>query len=384
MILVRVEPTSVGPVGMNASERKEAWLASCGDTVRDRLRVTFDKKSLGDIVGCWFSPALGKTGDHLDALEYFNNIISTDHQGPIRIVALDIDSSEAEKYKIANLSRDHRGYTNSRNVEAEYLLPSNIPEKAVEILTLNPAQEPLTEEKYREALERFKTSLEANNSIGAISEETNADWDTILQHTEWESIPDDWQAYAYMNPSEEIKNGGDVLLFRTHAVHTNPDLRDTEGDAIVHASFSPVIPGPSAIKRYDARKVYGGDERFTFITMYRANSGQTFYQDEQLELAASEAISGTKIEDIERFDLKSGQHFETDAQDCEILGVYMALLPEDTTARIKPSPVLQEGIKILRIDDKPEILAALNGELAKQNVCFSHAGTGASLDFNPN
>ena len=204
-----------------------------------------------------------------------------------------------------------------------------------------------------------------NEDLFADAVNREIDWHKVLSHHEWFTMPEIWQNWDQQNPTEKIKNGEDVLLFRTHKFHTNPDLRTKESDGIIHASCRPIIPNPSAIKRYDARAVYGGDERFTFMSLYKAHFNQIFHEDEGLEHGSH----GVAITEIEKFDRH--KHFETNARDCETLGIYMVQLPEDTSKPMKPKPVLDNGIKVLRIDDKPQILSALGQKLAAQFPDFS-------------
>jgi len=191
--------------------------------------------------------------------------------------------------------------------------------------------------------------------------EHEINWKDIIDHSQWQSMPKEWTAQSDINPSQEIATGNDVLLFRTHAYHTNPDLRDKEGDGIVHASCAPIIP--TSIKRYNAQDTYAAPMNVTFISVYRAKSGQAFYMDEGLEYDSPKGDVGTPIESITKFDPSTSGHFETDASDCACIGLYMMTLQLDMSARRNPKSVLTQEIKTLRIDDKPGILATLQKNL---------------------
>lgn len=201
------------------------------------------------------------------------------------------------------------------------------------------------------------------SSTGSFSQAlTKMDWDSILRHPEWSGIPDEWHKWQTQNPAQALNDGEHVLLFRTHKYHNNPDLRQKEGDKIVHASCKLVIPGSLRIREYDAAGIYGCATRFAFVTLYEARKDQKFFPDEGLELSLSSELEGTAITSIEKFD-PEGCHFETNARNCKQIGLYMILLPEDNSNRIKPPPVNTDAIKVLRLDDKPEILKQLNTRL---------------------
>lgn len=187
-------------------------------------------------------------------------------------------------------------------------------------------------------------------------------WNNLMDHPEWRKMPDSWESWKHIIPRESIAREEDVLLFRTHQQHTNPDLRKQTEGPLIHAAPAPVIPGQFHISRYDAREIYGGTERFSFITVYKARPNQRFFKDEEVEYARQTGNEGIAIEEIESFDPKTS-HFETDATDCEIRGTYMLLLPDDPSCLSKPRAVDTDAIRVLRIDDKPQIIEALNSKL---------------------
>lgn len=191
----------------------------------------------------------------------------------------------------------------------------------------------------------------------------NLCWDDIAQHQGWIDKPEFWDQWQHQNPSEAIAQGDDVYLFCTHKFHKNPDLRERESDNLVHAASAPVIPGAIKMKQYDARSVYGGSQRFSFLTVYKAQEGQAFYNDEGLEYAEEDQNTGIAIEDIEKFDPKIA-HFETDADGCEVAGVYVMTMPLDRSARGSPKPVDEDAIRLLRIDNNPALMAFFDRQLA--------------------
>jgi hypothetical protein len=157
MILVRVEPESVGPLGMDFAARREVWLSGFPEgPQRERARARYSERGMEHLVGCWFSPAMANTTGNIDALTYANEIIGVDHRDtPLRIIALHIDDDVAESYRVTKLDPESYGSIRSANKEGEYLVPNDMPQYAQQILTIKPG-EILTEMRYRQALEMFE------------------------------------------------------------------------------------------------------------------------------------------------------------------------------------------------------------------------------------
>ncbi len=161
MILVRVEPESAGPLGMNAEQRKDKFLSGFREEQRGDMLTAFNKRSLSDILGCWFSPSMATTDGTMDVLQYVNDIIGPDHNfqdhvSNVRVLAIEVEDAIAERWKVSNLPKGHYAGIRSLNPDSEYLLPNDMPQMAKQILLLGP-NEKLTEERYRQALSDLST-----------------------------------------------------------------------------------------------------------------------------------------------------------------------------------------------------------------------------------
>jgi len=150
---------------MSVQEKRAAFLMHISEQRKERLGDKFDTQDMGNVMGCWFAPAYAKTADELDVLEYANDIIRVDHEGSdIRLIAIEIPDDQIDQYRVSSLSEDSFARRRSRNVDSEYVIPTNlIKEKGSIFMTLK-QDEMLSVGAYRESLAQFENSLTTKSS----------------------------------------------------------------------------------------------------------------------------------------------------------------------------------------------------------------------------
>lgn len=161
MILVRVEPvleTVKFPAGIE--EKKAFFLSAMPERMIDRMSRKFNEQDLGNVMGCWFMPAYEQSfKEGLDILLYANEIVKDDHDDfDLRIVAIEIPDNQVEQFHV---KRSQNFYVQSRsfNVEAEYVVPTQLIIKSAQEIMRIPKGESLSEGDYLKSLAIFRAGL---------------------------------------------------------------------------------------------------------------------------------------------------------------------------------------------------------------------------------
>ena len=158
MILVRVEPVSSGKFPMTVEEKQEGFFSRIPERIQERIRKRFDANNMGDVLGCWFSPAYAQSNGTLDALEYANDIIGADHEdSDLRLIAIELSDEEVDEFCVANMPEECFARQRSRNTDAEYVIPTEIIiERRKEIMIID-KNTTLDTDTYRSALLDFES-----------------------------------------------------------------------------------------------------------------------------------------------------------------------------------------------------------------------------------
>jgi hypothetical protein len=160
MILVRIEPESCGNFPATIEQKRQSYLSTIPEVHRKRFAEKFDSGDWGNNIGCWFMPAYSKTNDVLDALVYANDIIKSDHEGKdLRIIAIEIDDNEADKYRVSNMPSTSFARKRSKTPDAEYLIPTDIIIKKGRVIGTIASNTEITEIDYRQILLSFEQNL---------------------------------------------------------------------------------------------------------------------------------------------------------------------------------------------------------------------------------
>jgi hypothetical protein len=160
MILIRVEPVSAGDFPQTVEEKKQNFLSRVSESRRDKWAREFDDSDLGNVVGCWFSPAYGKIHEELDALIYANDIIAANHEdSDLRVIAIEIPDSEIDQIRVCNLPENNFAHRRSAHPESEYVIPTEILSENAKIIHVVPKGTELIAHDYRNALASFEKDL---------------------------------------------------------------------------------------------------------------------------------------------------------------------------------------------------------------------------------
>jgi hypothetical protein len=160
MILIRVEPVSSGNFPMSVQDKRAAFLRHMPETRQERMGKKFDEQDIGNVIGCWFTPAYVKTDNQLDVIVYANDIIKRDHKdSDIRIIAVEIPDDEVDQYRVSNMPDDSFAMIRSKNPDVEYLLPTSVIAEKASVIMIVSRDELLQPSEYRKSLEDFEKSI---------------------------------------------------------------------------------------------------------------------------------------------------------------------------------------------------------------------------------